>query len=176
MAATPTSSEAAAGQAEAEEHAGHAGDEHDRGATRPAVDGVAGRLREPAIGGHDLLDAVVEAVHGLGELGHVLGVDGADGATQRLELVEGVGLGAAQRLAAVARQAGVALVGHGDVDGRAPGRSPSSERKLISPRAARSTMAVVSACRLARPSMMTAAAAGDMPGGGAGMRMESSSR
>ncbi len=55
-------------------------------------------------------------------------------------------------------------------------RLPTGCRKRSSPRPARSTMAVVSACRVTRPSRTTVAAAGVRPGGGAGMSTDGSSR
>ena len=104
MAAARHQQQAVAGQVEADEDAHDAGDEHDGGAPRPALDGVARRLAEPAAGGHRLLQPVVEAAHALGEVGHVLGLDGADGAAQALQLVERVLLGLTEGLAAVACQ------------------------------------------------------------------------
>ena len=98
-------------------------------------------------------------------------------AAELRELVEQRSVSAvAERQAAVARQARVALVGHGDVDVELGGSRLVELAEAISPRPARSTSAVVKARRVARPSMTTAAAAGVRPGGGAGMRIEASSR
>ena len=66
---------------------------------------------------HDILDALVELADTLGELGHVVSIDGALGPPELLQLSQGVLLPRAQLLASVASQPGIPLVGHGDVDG-----------------------------------------------------------